>query len=316
MIIKFINLRIIQIKRELNNLGIFFSLFYLCLFVFLGIFAFKEVSQYPGTLFVSSGLNIILLSTIHINRKDKKFVTSIVSRPGLLFFVEYVILSIPFLVIILISDYWYYSILYFPIYFAIVLINYTPKNKAKFTGISKIIPLNNFEWIAGFRKYFWLILILYFIAAALLFINYVSLFFLWLILGIISSFYQECEPVNIIQLDELPVNSFIIKKLKDHIGIYLLFALPLITGYCLFNIETAWIALIFYFLSTINLCFFILVKYSFYKPDKTLIAYRIFAAIAQCGIIFPFLLLVPLIMCFRQYKIAKLNLEKYLDAYN
>lgn len=315
MIIKFINLRIIQIKRELNKLGIFFSLFYLCLFTFAGIFVFNKITQYPDYALPVSFVNIMILSTIHINRKDKKFVASIVLKPGLIFFVEYLILSIPFLAIILFSNCWYYSILLLPVIYAIILINYTPKHKTKLTGISKIIPLNNFEWIAGLRKYFWIILFLYSVALTVLFTSYVSLFFLWLILGIIASFYQECEPVNILQLDELPAKHFIIKKLKNHISIYLIFAFPIIAGYCIFNIETAWVALIFYFLTTINICFFLLLKYSFYKPSK-FIETKIFVAIAQFGIIFPFLVLVPLIMCFRQYKIAKINLESYLNAYN
>jgi len=315
MTFPFIRVRLTQLKREVILLGPLYSLFYLGLFTLAGLLLHHQMNRLPNAYYGLVLISLVILS-IQINRTDKRFVATTVSSPALIFFNEYLFFSIPVFIIILLSIHWY---LFFPLIvlcYVISLINYQPRKRTGRIPFTRYIPSDNFEWIAGFRKHGWYILLVYVMALAFLPAKFVSLLLLWLILGILSSFYQECEPLSILQAKELNSKSFIRDKIRNHLKVYILFSLPIILGYSVLNMETAWVAWLLFLLAIINLCFFILSKYSNYEPNIRIKSNGILIGLALISMLIPFFLPLPMLMSIRAYNKSKKNLQPYLDAYH
>lgn len=257
---------------------------------------------------------------IQIYRKDKRFLSTTGMDTFKIYFSEYTFFSIPLLILIAFSPCWY-CLFILPALFAVIsLVTFSPNRKIQTLYTLPFIPYTNFEWISGMRKNLWSVLILYLLAFYLFRYPYASLFVLWIMLGIIASFYKECEPFNIINLSELPPKKFIHTKLKLHLRLYILFTLPIMVGYCIFQIQTAWAALIIFVLLLINLSLFIVSKYAIYKPTKILSANNSLITVIHMCMIIPvigqFLFPVPLLMSIRAYRKSLHNLKQYLDAYH
>lgn len=274
---------------------------------------------YPNCLYVT-GFLILVVFSIHLFRKDKHFILTTGSSPMWIYISEYTFFTLPLLLVMLISSHWYCVFLLFPVYLIISLFNYMPKSKMLHRNPFIFIPDQNFEWKAGVRKNLWIILFIYLLAIGLLYYKYASLIILWLLLAVIASFYQECEPLNILELQELPSNRFISHKIKLHLKSYMLFSSPIIVGSLLLHPDTTWIALFIFVLSLVNLSLFILSKYALYEPRRNLSANNFLNTLIHLSILIPvvgpFLFPIPLLMSIRAYKRSLYNLKYYLDAYH
>ena len=72
---------------------------------------------------------------------------------------------------------------------------------------------------------------LYILALGLSFYQYASLFFLWLMLSVIASFYNESEPLNVLLAKELTAKKFIRLKIFTHLKLYLIVFIPVLFVY-------------------------------------------------------------------------------------
>ena len=315
MYFPFIKVRLLQLKREVILLGPFYTLFFLGLFTFAGLVLHRQMNLLPNAYYALAIISLLPLS-IQLTRNDKRFVATTANRPHLVYFFEYIFFSIPIIIVMLLSQHGHLTFLLLPIYYIIALIEYQPRRRKGIIPYSRFLPADNFEWIAGFRRYGWYILPVYVLALAFIPAKFVSLLLLWLILGIISSFYQEGEPLTILMAKEIPARKFIRQKLRNHLKLYSLFSLPIIPGYSLLNWETAWVALLLFLLSIINVCFFILSKYSHYVPNTKIKSNNISIGLALISMLIPFFLPLPLLMSIRAYAKSKNNLKQYLDAYD
>ncbi|MTI32384.1 hypothetical protein [Xanthovirga aplysinae] len=180
---------------------------------------------------------------------------------------------------------------------------------------SKFIPITNFEWRSGLRKNFYAILPIYLLALSLSFFPYVSLLLLWVFSFFLSSFYMECEPLDILLArSEDSAQSFIKEKLREHLQLYIFITFPIVLLYGIFHFGSFWIPLVVYLLSLINICYFILSKYASYEPNMILKANTVLHVMVSFGIFLPFLLPLSLILCIRNYFISIEKLKYYLDA--
>jgi hypothetical protein len=197
----------------------------------------------------------------------------------------------------------------------ISFITYQPKQRKGAVDFSRIIPESAFEWIAGLRKYGIMISFLYLAALGLCFVQFASLFIAWFITMIIAEFYEECESIQILIVDELPANDFIIKKMRSQTLIYLQCIMPLLVIYSIFNYATFYITIGFLFFSILNINCSILSKYALYTPNSILSENKIINGLIHASILIPFLLPLSVIMFFRNYWRANEKLNKYLNAY-
>ena len=163
MIVRILKIRLIQLKREIIKLGFLYTLFSILLLLLGGFILYNQFNSYPNVLFVLAIITVVV-STIHIDRKDKRFIAKITTKPKSIFLIEYLFFSIPVFILLILSKYWFFSILLIFGYCSLIFIKYNRLPKVGIINYSKFIPSSNFEWIAGFRKYFWRIAIIYLLA--------------------------------------------------------------------------------------------------------------------------------------------------------
>src|SRR5699024_10932148 len=111
-----------------------------------------------------------------------------------IYITEYHFFSLPILIAIALSVHWYCLFILTASYF---LFSVCPCRSIMLNGKLRfsfpLILKDNFEWISGFRKNIGSLSFFYLLALALLCYPYASLYALWLLLGIVGTFYRECE---------------------------------------------------------------------------------------------------------------------------
>ncbi len=302
-------------KRQLKGMTLVHYLFLLLVLIYLGYNCFHNAKKFPEQLILLS-LAFLILFFIHINRKDKRFLSHITQQKNIIYFSEYLVFSSPLWIILIASGVWYLSMLWAMLLFFLSLISYTPARLKSTAPLNRFIPDNNFEWKAGFRKYQIWIVVLYAASLALLYYPYASLFVLWFLFMIISEFYNHGESFEILRANEIPVKKFLLQKIKNHCKLYLLFISPVIILSTLIHPETWWVVCFFVLFTFIIMCYFIVSKYSLYEAGKSVTGNEIMKALVLISIALPFFLPVPLLLTIRNFIKAGKNLNVYLNAYN
>ena len=306
-----LNIRLIQIKRELNHAG-------LGIFIILGLFLFLIYSSFlifqktPDAFYLTAFVFYVCFS-IQSYRKDKLFVYNHIQNPRSEIYTEYFVIAFPFMVTSLFTKNWFC----FPVLLAalgiIPFLKFTIKQKTYFRGISAVISPSDFEWISGFRKSFIFLIPLYILAIGLSWFRILPLFLLWFITVTIVSFYTECEPLHILKRDDLSAKIFLQQKLMKHSKYILLLYIPVLVINTFFNIEYLVLNLLFIPIQLALVWYAICLKYSGYEPNKNSIGNSILLSLVSVGSIVPYLLPIPLLMAISTYGKAVRNLKNYLN---
>lgn len=305
-----LTIRFIQFKRNVSGARI-------GLLLLLGIFAYfvfavyKIYQQNNQAWLLTIGLFLFCLS-LQAFRKDKLFVFAHVDYPRQSFFLEYLVLVLPFSISSLFTSNW----LCFPVLILLVglvpFLKYSPSQKTHLRKISKIIPPYYFEWISGLRSSYLYILPLYGLALAFSWYYLISLVLLWFITVSITSFYAIAESLTILRVEEANAKAFLIQKLKKHSLLLLYFYLPVVCIGVLSHPQYWLVYLLFIPTQLALLCFAICLKYAHYRPNHSNAANSVILSLTALGAILPFLLPVPLVLLFVYYRKALNNLSDYL----
>lgn len=300
-----------QIIRELKHLGIY-SLLICGLIVFFIIYSYKIYQTLPEAFYITISFGLVCFSVQSV-RKDKQFIFLHIEKPHFELFSEYFLLTFPFAATSLFTAHWYCFPILQIFLFLISFNKFTIRKKTYFKNISKIFSPVNFEWISGFRKSFINIIAVYILALGLSWVRIIPLFFLWLLTIIIITFFNECEPVNLLREENLSGTNYLKRKLKIYSKYLVIFYLPVLIINTIFN-NNFWIINIFFFLTQISLvCFAICFKYGNYIPNKISSGNSaVINLVAIAGAI-PVLLPVPFIIAVNYYFKAKKNLQVYLN---
>lgn len=306
-----LNIRLIQIRRELNNSGP-------GIIVILGLFSFLVYTSYvffqktPDAYYVTALVFSVCLS-IQSYRKDKLFVYCHIQKPHTEIFAEYFVLTFPFMASSLFTVNWFcYPVLLAGLLF-LPFIKFTFTQKTYFHNLTAIISASNFEWISGFRKTFLYLIPLYLLAIGFSWFRILPLFILWFITITITSFYIECEPLHILKECNVAPGKFLQQKLWQHsIFIFFLYV-PVLLINTIFNIEYWILNLLFIPIQLALIWYAICLKYAGYEPNKNSIGNSIVLSLVSLGSIVPYLLPIPLIMAMVTYRKAIKNLKNYLN---
>ena len=304
--------RIHQIRRQIEELGLFYSLIvlvFLCIVVF---YVYVAYCQNDKSFYVFA-LTTLLLLMLHISRKDKEFVYQQIDHPVQNIFTEYFVYTLPFTLPSLFTSHWFYfpvSILFF---YIIANIRINLKKRTMFPHLSKIISSENFEWISGLRKNYISILICLLLAIITCWIRIVPLIFLWFFITVAASFYQECESLQILFASSDSSKKMLKGKIINHSKLIVIIILPFLIVNSIFNPGMILINIAFLLVQITLLIFAILLKYTTYTPNENLKGNSILLATASLGTFIPFLLPIPIIMCFRNYGKAVRNLKFYFN---
>ncbi len=304
-----INLRLIQIKRELKEAG-------LRSFVILGILLYLIyysfiVYQKSLDAFLLIGFLFLFCLSLQASRKDKFFLYNHIDNPHLEIFSEYFILTLPFTILSLFTSNWFCFPILIAFLYIIPFLKYTLKQKTYLRKISLIIPVQNFELISGFRKSFLFLIPLYILAIGFCWFRILPLFLLWLISVTIASFYSECEPLHILKEGNTSSKKFLKQKLYQNSKCVLFFYFPILFVNTIYNLDFWIVNLLFIPIQLSLLCLAICFKYSLYRPNKNIGGGNIVLSFVSLSSLVPYLLPIPFIMALDYYGKAKKNLNNY-----
>jgi hypothetical protein len=83
---------------------------------------------------------------------DKSFIFRHLEQPVMALYLEYMAGTLPFILAVLVTPYWYAFLLMQAAFYGIAHIRTTPATKTWFHALSKLIPARDFEWLSGVRK--------------------------------------------------------------------------------------------------------------------------------------------------------------------
>ena len=313
MISKILKIRFLQIKRSLHDLTIIHVVLLLLIFGISGLALISNLSKSKGNIRLFAVSIGIAVFYIHISRLDKKFIDILTKSTYKIFRTEYTLLVSPFLILLIFLK----SFIVFAVLWIFILVLPFFKNNISFNKSTSIfsrwIPCAAFEWRAGLRKNGILILILYTLALSTSWIRIIPLIFLFFGLVIIAQFFQQCEPLNILFLTNNKSRTFLRMKIFHSISIYGIITLPVILLIMILDSELWFVPLIFFILACINLCNFILIKYTFYYPNYSIGGGSIITSLSLLGCIIPFFAPIPLFLLVWHYFKSKKKMSFYLN---
>lgn len=245
-------------------------------------------------------------------RKDRLFVFTHIENPHLEIWIEYLAWTFPFAISSLFNKYWFFYLLLMAGLYVITYLNYSIRQKTWLGNISILIPATNFEWISGIRKNMVYTIPLYLVAIGFGWFSYLSLFILWLLTIIITTFYSECEPLQILKEGNNSPKLLLGKKMIKHGTCLIILYAPVLMLNTLVNPENWLVNFLFVVVQISLLCFSIGFKYTMYEPNKPSTGGEVIQGLTAIGSVIPFLVPVPVIMAFRYYYKAIRNLNNYL----
>lgn len=303
-----LRIRIRQLLRELNNLGLYL-LFYFFILIYL-----ITVSYILNKDKVTAGYQLFILCIIclliQLNRNDKKFIYLHLKTPHLEVYYEYFAITLPFAITVLLFEHWYFFLLF---QFILALIPFFPNGSGfqlRKGFLSRLIEPAAFEYISGIRHSS--LFPIYLLALSLSWLKIVPLVLIWIITAAFASFYNECEPIHILRSGNASPRSFLYFKTILHMKYLVVLYLPILIVNTIFNPSFWWINFLFLCVQLSILMFALYLKYSCYSPNERLRGNNIILSIVSMGVIFPFFLPVPLIMAKIYYGRAFKNMQKYL----
>jgi hypothetical protein len=249
----------------------------------------------------------------------------------LIFLVEYFILVFPIIIICFIFKNWGNIILLCLICLLIPRI-YLNLGLGNISSIFKIllnpfssnlnfkwnikIPINNprsFEWISGFRRYFIIIIPIYFLILAFSFKAYVAPVGLILLSIIVSGFYYYGESREFIELFSFNYRKFLVNKIKLSVTYLLVLLMPIVIISLIFQYETWYYIIGAIIVATLIQIITIIFKYALFAENSDLGRNGLIVSVNVLCILMPFLWPLPIIMGIKYYFKAQNNLKKYFE---
>ncbi len=304
--------RFIQLYREARSSGPLILIPLLLLVVYLTVAGYKQFQETPSAWYIC-GAYVVLLLAVHIQRKDFSFLKHLFLQPSRYLAAEYIWAGSPVWLLALVAGNFRATLLLLVLSAVVAFIPVQSHAKTRLASLSRFTGPSNFEWTAGIRKMHVSLVILLLIGIAGVYFPYFSLFVIWLITGLVSSFYVECESAIMIQHTYPSVTpaGFLWNKIKGHSKLYGLLVLPIVISYAIFQFDSVFILLGFMVYQYLLLVFFITTKYSQYEPAQQLTASQITTSIALISVLMPVLFPVFLLMIFRNLASAKQLLKTY-----
>lgn len=302
-----LKLRYLQLKRDLSYWVVILSAgaFYISK-------GMGEVSQNYSPVMV--GTILLFLYSYHTNRKDLNFISKYFAFPKRELCITYNLLVAPVSAGIIASGYWPLALV---LHCGATLIPFSriKINSAKLIFIGKYVPATQFEWIAGLRKNFYVLLPLLLVAMVLSPVKFFCLVALFLLNTIFLGFYNFFEPLVMFNPEGLASATFINRKVHFYTKIILLVNTPLLLINSLFQPDVAWY----------NVCFVagilllgsstIYIKYSNYKPNDDL-RFHIDYLLLFASALVPFLLPLAYLLNYSHKKKALQNLSHYINDHS
>ena len=238
---------------------------------------------------LSGGVILVLLLSMHWNRKDGAWLNHLLKRPAQLFLIEYnaflLLLSIP---VFLIFGNWITPIM---IHFGGSLIAFLPilnRSQSRKSGVSlNFIPVEAFELRTGFRKLFWAYVLLYIFGLVICKFVFGALVITILFGLLVTAFYDEVEPKELVE--NIHFKTDILKrKIWLHSLVLHGILSPHYILFLIFHTQYWWLLLTAILIAESFLLYALMYKYAHYLPNRKRVYNSTSLSIYSIGFIVPF----------------------------
>lgn len=329
MLLTLLKIRWIQLVRVIKEIGFFRVLFLIAFVIFIALAVVHSIRQPQSANYVSviAGAGLLL---IHASRKDKRFIRMTFNKSYLVFLTEYLILVFPIVVAYVAFKNWINAsallllcLLIPRIYLKLGSGSSSPVIKfLLFPFRSNLnlkwnikVPIRDprmFEWISGFRRYFFIIIPVYLLVLAFSFKAYVAPAGMIFLSILISLFYFYGESHNFIELFSANYKTFVALKIKLNLMHLVVVFMPMIAIALIFQPGTWYYVFGALFIAAFIQAIAIIFKYALFAENIDLGHNSVIVSINVLCILLPFFWPLPVFMGIRYYIKAQHNLKKFL----
>ncbi|MDD2550716.1 MAG: hypothetical protein PHD00_11545 [Bacteroidales bacterium] len=315
MLVNLLNIRFKQAYREILKIGLFRIAVLLGLAIMVFFFLFMQASQLPNASYASIAI-LLLIVVLHIKRGDRLFLRINFNSYKWVYFVEYTLVTFPFLIFLMIHSYWYLALSMVFVLGIIVQLDFKINRISYNTRIQRWIPSQCFEWKSGARSSFILIVCVWLIGLLLsFFVGSVPISMM--VLGVISlNFLENGEPYQMLVAYEKAPNKFLLLKIRLQVVLLSIVCAPLFLSFLVFHYQLWYIPLLILLVFCVLQVYSTFVKYSFYEPNSSSPAAQLLLGVGIVSFMVPVLVPLVFLLTFRFYFKAKQNLNFYLNDYH
>ena len=310
-------MRLKQSYRIMFRIDVVHLILLFCIVGFIGISCFYFLGHKPQNLCFLA-IMVLLLFNLHYQRRDRRFLHINVEYKNLIICSEYIMLTLPIVIFLVIHEFWLYSIGVLMISILLGLVPIIKKKHRKQTLntlIQRKIPDNAYEWKAGVRRYFWFLLGLWTVGLCTCYYFYSSVIATLLIGFYVLDFFRLNESRQMLLSCQQRPPIFLRNKILQSILLLSLLILPQLIFTIIFRLNLWYIPVIEYVILLSILIYVITLKYAFYSPQRN----SVNAIRAGIGVIIglnPMTTIVLWILSVLLYRKACLNLKLYLNDYD
>ncbi len=310
----FLLVRKAQVKREIRAMGLLYS-FFLLLFLLLAIGFYSKAQQLRESSLYALAIISLLITSVHYTRRDHGFINAVAENPVSVYLAEYFVLTLPLFIVSL-----FFGNLLILLSLPVILLciscwKITAKKSNHLIFFQLLVKDPNFEWKSGLRKMGIVLAFLWILAIALVWVPFAPLVVLWFFLLTLSSFYEEGESREMLESYQMGAKVFVRNKIYNQVRIYLLTILPVITAAGIFFPERWWVLILFMVFGSLNLAVFVVSKYAVWQPGEINRSGSVLNSVCMLGLFLPFLLPLPVLVFFRNYRKAIHNLNPVLHDF-
>jgi len=312
-----ITIRLKQTYRLLYQIGIIRLIVLSTLYIVAMRYVYLITGQIHFSGYYISGTWLLIISYIHLKRSDRIFLQINLTYESFVICIEYVLLSIPLIICLLLNRQWILIVCMILgiIFISPIKIIWKSQTKTLNTRMQKYIPFDMYEWKAGVRNCFYPILFCWIIGFCLASFVVGVPIAIFIIGFLIFGFYTTNESLPMLLSYEKGTNSLIIYKIKQHTLIFSILIFPLVGIFMIFHSNLWYIPVIEYVLFLFIHIYSIILKYAFYSHDNSAVN-PIFLMMGLFIGLIP--LTAPVLWVFSIYLFhkAQVNLSPYLNDYN
>ncbi|MBN8571066.1 MAG: hypothetical protein J0M18_15680 [Ignavibacteria bacterium] len=310
-----VKLRLLSALRWIRELG--FVRIVVLILLAAGVYnSLYGMRSTPAGIAAIILLGASIIYSVHFSRKDEFILSSLNINKKLLFSLEYFLYSLPFIILILSSEKFYFIAIIFILIGVIINIKSGNSLKINLSSAKSLFPVYAFEWIAGLRANFIPIFIVYLLGLVFCFHISGGVLAIILLTLIFSSFFIENEQLLFIEAYKMQARKFLISKLLQSAKIFFTIIFPIALLHLIFFYERWYLITGVTFICLIIILASVLTKYAFYSEEipnskmnyiiNGVIVFSFVSAFYMTG---PFLFPLPFIMIIYLYKKASQNLK-------
>lgn len=252
---------------------------------------------------------LLVLVNYHFNRKDLNFLSKYFKYPKFNLWLNYNLLTLPLSSAIFLNQDYFCAV---ALHLAITVIPFlvVKPSLPKLIFMKRFVPASQFEWIAGLRSSFYVLVPLFILVLFFSPVKFFGPVTLFLLNTLFLGFYRYYEPLLMLNPEGLSSENFLDQKNKFLIKTILVFNIPPLLINSVFNLDVAWFNICFLIGFSMLASYSIYMKYSDYKPnDKQ--PFHMDSLIVFAAVLIPFFLPISYVLSRSYKKKALINLKNY-----